>query len=84
MADGARKPDVAQFEHIVNVVNQSEGDAQKAPVADTLHNDEATKIFATYDGDQSWTEDEEKRLVRKIDRRLLVILTIHLRNPILR
>ena len=47
---------------------------QKTATIDTLHNDEAMKVLATYDGDQEWTEKEEKKLVRKIDRRLLSIL----------
>lgn len=49
-------------------------DLQKTTTIDTLHNDEAMKVLATYDGDQEWTQAEEKKLVRKIDRRLLSIL----------
>lgn len=49
-------------------------DLQKTTTIDTLHNDEAMKVLATYDGDQEWTQQEEKKLVRKIDRRLLSIL----------
>lgn len=41
---------------------------------DTLHNDEALKVLANYHGDETWTPEEEKKLVRKIDRRLLSIL----------
>ncbi|KIW19436.1 hypothetical protein PV08_00008 [Exophiala spinifera] len=76
MAEREMKPERAQLELSVDVVDKFEGDAHQGKVADTVHNDEATKIFATYEGDQNWTQDEEKRLVRKIDRRLLVILTI--------
>lgn len=49
-------------------------DLRKTTTIDTLHNDEAMKVLATYDGDQEWTPAEEKKLVRKIDRRLLSIL----------
>jgi hypothetical protein len=41
---------------------------------DTVHNDEALKVLNAYHGDQTWTEKEEKKLLHKIDRRLLVIL----------
>ena len=50
------------------------GGLSKAVSIDTVHNDEALKVLATYEGDQEWTEEEEKRLRRKIDRRLLSIL----------
>ncbi|QPG97371.1 hypothetical protein C2857_006217 [Epichloe festucae Fl1] len=43
---------------------------------DTVHNDEATKILDTYDGDRDWTSDEEKRLRRRVDWRLLPILCV--------
>ncbi|KAL1959131.1 hypothetical protein VTO42DRAFT_2918 [Malbranchea cinnamomea] len=48
----------------------------KRPTIDTVHNDEALKVLATYEGDTSWEPEEEKRLVRKIDRRLMTILCI--------
>ena len=43
---------------------------------DTVHQDEAVKVLATYEGDTNWEPMEEKRLVRKIDRRLMSILCI--------
>ena len=43
---------------------------------DTLHDDEGVKVLATYSGSRSWDDYEERRLVRKIDRRLLSILCI--------
>lgn len=49
---------------------------EKIDTSDTVHNDEAVTVLAHYDGNQEWTKDEERKLVRKIDRRLLVILTI--------
>lgn len=41
---------------------------------DTVHQDEAMKVLATYDGDQTWTDKEEKKLRRKVDWRLMPIL----------
>lgn len=49
---------------------------RKTITIDTIHNDEAMKVLANYDGDEEWTELEEKKLVRKIDRRLLSILCL--------
>lgn len=43
---------------------------------DTVHNDEALKIIMRYSGPQSWTAEEEKHLVRRIDRRLMTILCV--------
>lgn len=48
----------------------------KSTTIDTVHNDEAVKVLAQYAGDESWTEQEEKKLRMKIDRRLLSILCI--------
>jgi hypothetical protein len=47
---------------------------EKSVTIDTLHNDEAVKVLATYAGDQEWTPEEEKKLVRRIDKRLTSIL----------
>lgn len=49
---------------------------KKTITVDTLHKDEALKVLASYQGDETWTEEEEKKLTRKIDRRLLSILCI--------
>lgn len=49
---------------------------KKSITVDTLHNDEALKVLANYQGDEVWTAAEEKKLTRKIDRRLLSILCI--------
>ncbi|KAF7196887.1 putative transporter [Pseudocercospora fuligena] len=43
---------------------------------DTVHGDEATKVLANYNGPLEWTSSEEKKLVRKVDRRLLSILVL--------
>lgn len=46
----------------------------KVEKVDTVHNDEAVIVLASYDGDQTWSKEEEKKLLRKIDRRMLPIL----------
>lgn len=45
-------------------------------LVDTLHGDEALKVIAASGGDDYWDDHEEKKLVRKIDRRLMPILCI--------
>ena len=49
---------------------------QKTSTVDTLHNDEATKVLARHGSDETYSPDEEKKLRRKIDRKLLPILCI--------
>ena len=61
--DGARDPETIE-------------QLRKTITIDTIHNDEAMKVLANYVGDEQWTEEEEKKLVRKIDRRLLSILCL--------
>ncbi|CAI4217817.1 unnamed protein product [Parascedosporium putredinis] len=51
-------------------------DCGKKPVVDVVHNDEATRVLAAYTGDPEWSAEEEKKLVRKIDRRLLSLLFV--------
>ena len=43
---------------------------------DTLHNDEAVKVIATYHGEETWTAKEEQKLRKKINWRLMPILCI--------
>jgi hypothetical protein len=73
MSDPA-KPETMHIEKDTNAVQLE--DLKKAITVDTLHNDEALKVLANYQGDETWTAEEEKRLTRKIDRRLLSILCI--------
>lgn len=54
--------------------NPTLSELKKTTTIDTLHNDEALKVLVTYTGDETWNEKEEKRVTRKIDRRLLPIL----------
>ncbi|KAJ4370747.1 hypothetical protein N0V83_005268 [Neocucurbitaria cava] len=43
---------------------------------DTVHQDEAIKVLAQYAGDETWTPAEEKKLVRRVDRKLLSLLIV--------
>ncbi|KAH7011033.1 allantoate permease [Ilyonectria destructans] len=50
------------------------GPTKELAQVDTVHNDEAMKVFGSYDGDSEWTDNEEKKLRRKIDWRLMPVL----------
>lgn len=49
---------------------------EKAATVDTVHHDEAIKVLANYNGDGTWTEEEEKKLLRRIDWCLMPILCV--------
>ncbi|KAF1814731.1 allantoate permease [Eremomyces bilateralis CBS 781.70] len=51
-------------------------DHVKAATVDTIHGDEAMKVLANYRGEETWTEEEEKKLRRRIDFKLMPILCI--------
>jgi len=70
------KADALEMEHAPQNHNAALDELKKITTVDTVHNDEAVKVLATYAGDPSWTEAEEKKLRRKIDRRLISILCI--------
>jgi len=65
------KTDISQLEKVPTL-----GDLQKSTTIDTVHNDEALKVLAHYAGIETWDPIEEKRLIRKIDRRLVSILCV--------
>lgn len=73
MADSARQESISVGKD-TNAAQLEE--LKKSITVDTLHNDEALKVLANYQGDETWTAEEEKKLTRKIDRRLLSILCI--------
>lgn len=50
------------------------GPSKELAQVDTVHNDEAMKVLAAYDGEAEWSEAEEKKLRRKIDWRLMPVL----------
>ncbi|KAF2013611.1 MFS transporter [Aaosphaeria arxii CBS 175.79] len=47
---------------------------KQTTTVDTLHQDEAMRVLAQYTGDRNWEQEEEKKLVRKIDWKLLPLL----------
>lgn len=49
---------------------------EKSATLDTVHNDEAIKVLANYTGDEVWTEEEEKQVLRRIDWKLMPILCV--------
>lgn len=51
-------------------------DLKKLNTIDTVHQDEALRVIAQYAGEETWTPEEEKKLVRRLDRSLLVLLII--------
>ncbi|KAF2186120.1 MFS general substrate transporter [Zopfia rhizophila CBS 207.26] len=51
-------------------------EARQLAQVDTVHNDEALKVLAGYRGEETWTEQEENRLRRKIDLKLMPVLCI--------
>jgi hypothetical protein len=48
----------------------------KSATLDTVHNDEAIKVLANYTGDEVWTDEEEKKVLRRIDWKLMPILCV--------
>lgn len=60
-------------EDVSHISNGEEGDLKKL---DTAHGDEAIKVLAVYEGDQTWTPEEENKLRRKIDLKLLPVLCV--------
>lgn len=51
-------------------------DGQALKTVDTVHQDEAMRVLAAYQGPEEWTEKEETSLRRKIDLRLMPVLCI--------
>lgn len=51
-------------------------DRNKLTTIDTVHQDEALKVLAAYEGEQDWTEKEEKQVRRIIDFRLMPVLCL--------
>jgi hypothetical protein len=68
------KSEAIQAEEAPKGQSEAVAELKRHITVDTLHNDEAMKVLANYDGDETWTEQEEKKVQRKIDRRLLPIL----------
>lgn len=54
----------------------SDPSAPPSKPVDTVHHDEALKVLETYEGNQEWTEQEEGKLRRKLDWKLLPVLCL--------
>lgn len=65
--------DLTQVEH---GYSHEEAAKEDLKTVDTVHNDEALKVLVNYHGEKTWTPEEEKKIRRKIDRRLMPILCI--------
>lgn len=71
MSDNDKMASIHKSDHV------EEAHEPKAPLEiDTVHKDEAMKVLATYTGDETWTEKENKKLRRKIDWRLMPVLCL--------
>jgi hypothetical protein len=73
MAD-SEKVEHIQAEEAPRDTADAVAELKKTITVDTIHNDEGMKVLANYTGDETWTEQEEKKVQRRIDRRLLPIL----------
>jgi hypothetical protein len=57
-------------------IPQTLDELKQTRTIDTIHQDEALRVLAQYAGDETWTPEEEKRLVRKIDKKLISLLVV--------
>jgi hypothetical protein len=70
MSSSSEKPEVSAAE----LSDNSRDVEASKPEMDTAHTDEAMKVLANYTGEQTWTDQEEKKLRRKVDWKLLPIM----------
>jgi hypothetical protein len=56
--------------------SQTLEDLKHTRTIDTIHQDEALRVLAQYAGDEVWTPEEENKLVRRLDKKLLSLLVI--------
>lgn len=68
------KPDTDGLEQVRT--HDDATDLEKVYEVDTLHADEGMKVLSAYNGPLEWTPQEEKKLVRRIDIKLLSILCL--------
>lgn len=62
----------------MNVHQKSDVETIEEPThkVDLVHNDEALKVLEAYHGDEEWSDEEEKRLRRRLDWKLMPVLCI--------
>ncbi|TLD31823.1 hypothetical protein E2P81_ATG07313 [Venturia nashicola] len=63
-------------EPIEKAPQADDGESHNTKMIETVHHDEAVKVLATYHGEETWEDAEEKRLRRKLDWKLMPILCI--------
>lgn len=68
MSDSEKGTPVHQLENAMG----TQPEASKS--VDVVHHDEALRVLENYTGDETWTPEEEKKLRRKIDWRLMPVL----------
>ncbi|KAH7017093.1 major facilitator superfamily domain-containing protein [Ilyonectria destructans] len=68
MSDSEKGTPVHQVENAMG----TQPEASKS--VDVVHHDEALRVLENYTGDETWTPEEEKKLRRKIDWRLMPVL----------
>jgi hypothetical protein len=66
--------DKQAFEHLDDATPKTLEELKHSRTIDTIHQDEALCVLAQYAGDETWTPEEEKKLCRRIDRKLLSLL----------
>lgn len=77
MVDRTEKADIERAKDNIqpaSITTLKELQGQKT--IDTIHTDEALRVLANYAGDRTWTEIEEKRVIKKVDRQLLPLLIL--------
>lgn len=65
---------MADPDALEKIKSEAVDDLKRTATIDTLHNDEGVRVLANYTGDTEWDDAEEKKLVKKIDRKLLSIV----------
>lgn len=70
-SESGKAPSVRQLE---DGKVDAAGPSKVAGDVDTKHQDEAMRVLGTYTGDTEWSEEEEKKLRRRLDWRLLPVL----------
>lgn len=65
---------IGEIEHLERADGIASVNLKPSATVDTIHNDEALKVLASYDGESTWTAAEENKLRRKIDWMLMPVL----------
>lgn len=54
--------------------SEGKGASSPQPVTETVHHDEGAVIVSTYAGDKEWTAEEERKVTRRVDWKLMPVL----------